>query len=137
MEFDIVKVSFIVISFVFIIAIGLIITTNIEDSTVESYSSTQFILSESTATLTSIGEGITSSLFTSKNQTWLEFDGDDDYTTTLYNQDFNNTYNSFCVELKSNITDNQNAIGGRSIASTGKRVFNIFRSSTNRYKFKV
>jgi len=42
-------------------------------------STTQSLLTSSSATLSPVGEGITSSSATHKNQTWLEFDGVEDY----------------------------------------------------------
>ena len=51
-------------------------TTDCSDTT---ESSTQSLLTSSTSTLSPIGQGISSSSVTGKNQTWLEFDGDDDY----------------------------------------------------------
>jgi len=60
--------------------IAFVLISNVADIEVDVtgldyISSSQSILAESTATLSPIGEGITSNSLTSKNQTWLEFDG--------------------------------------------------------------
>ena len=66
-----------------VIGIGVYIASDIEDETAvkTSESSVQFILSDNATanTLTPVGEGISSSSATVKNQTWLEFDGVNDF----------------------------------------------------------
>ncbi len=55
----------------------------------ETASTSQSILANSSATLSPIGEGITSSSGLSANQTWLEFDGDDDEVDLDYDDSWN------------------------------------------------
>ena len=47
----------------------------------EDFSSSQTILTETTETISPIGDGITSLTATALNQTWLDFDGIDDVVT--------------------------------------------------------
>lgn len=76
---------------------------NCQDSTT---SSTQSLLTSSTATLTPIGEGITSSSATHKNKTWLEFDGQSDYVVISDSDilDMGN-FTSFTLIAKFNTSD--------------------------------
>ena len=77
MGFDIVKVGLVVITFVIILAIGMIVTQSMEDSTVTATS--EGLLTSSIDTLSNTNKGFTSASV--YNQTWLNFDGTDDSLT--------------------------------------------------------
>ena len=67
---------------------------------------TQSILTSSTATLTPVGQGISSSSVTGKNQTWLEFDGVDDNVNLNRPFNFDDSNNNFSVCLSFTRDDN-------------------------------
>jgi len=77
-----IEIAFLIIVLGIVVVIGVQIMDGYREGilTTNSTSTTQNILSDNSTstTLTPIGEGITSSSFTSKNQTWLEFDGVND-----------------------------------------------------------
>ncbi len=79
--------AFVAVLAVVLLAVLVIISISIFQSlstsfNTDSASSSQTILSESTGTLSPIGSGITSSEVKANNDTWLEFDGVDDYVRT-------------------------------------------------------
>ena len=71
-----------------VLGIGAFIGGDIEDKTSDknTLSSNQNILTETTETLSPVGDGITSLTATGKNQTWLEFDGVNDALTLTVTQ---------------------------------------------------
>ncbi len=73
-------IVFLVIGALIVSSILNISTTNCSPSA--SSSSSQSLLTQSTATLTPIGEGITSNSAEANNNSWMEFDGVNDFVET-------------------------------------------------------
>jgi len=94
------------ISFLIVIVLGIVVINYTADTAEDidvvttSNSSSQEILSESTATLTPIGSIITSSEVKANNQTWLELDGDGDYVEIENTANLDLTNFSFMVKFK-------------------------------------
>ena len=80
MGFDIVKVGLIVITFVIILAIGMVVTQSMEDSTQVTTSENLLADTASPQTLSAKSKGFVSSSVL--NQTWLDFYTDDSVTVT-------------------------------------------------------
>jgi len=93
-----------------LIIVTLLFFTSFNENAFEqdSNSSTQFILTDNgtstTLTLSDSDATITSSLFTSKNQTWLEFDGEDDNISLSFLGDLNLHNESYTISIWSNST---------------------------------
>ncbi len=91
-------VAIIIISFGLVIFVNVFEVSQTMDTT--AFSDSQNILSDNgtSTTLDPVGAGVTSSSFTRLNQTWLDFDGEDDYVE-IDNIPYSNDY-SYSVWFK-------------------------------------
>lgn len=107
-------VALVVVSVIYALVVGSITSSSALQCAAIGASSNDTILTQSTVTLSPIGEGITSSSATANNNTWLNFDGVNDFVTSVTNMSENlsggYTFSIWVKTGSSNLTIGQDGV---------------------------